>query len=157
MQRVKHHAYTLFGKLPKKMKKHLVRAVTPNYTVGSVVLLRDENDRLLMLRQPPNRGWSLPGGLINKRETPVDAAARELREETGVRLRPDQLTQAVPSAMVNPRTQQVDCVFTATVSSSVQVDPDPVEVIEAGWYRIGQLPPLSRPTANLLGHYGITS
>jgi ADP-ribose pyrophosphatase YjhB (NUDIX family) len=157
MQTTKRHAYAIFTRLPKKLRKRVVRAVTPNYTVGSVVLLRDENNRLLMLRQPPDRGWSLPGGLINKREAPVDAAARELREETGVKLRPDDLTQAVPAAMVNPRTQQVDCVFTATVSSTVAVDPDPVEVLEAGWFAIGDLPPLSRPTANLLGHYGITS
>lgn len=155
MQQTKRHAYAIFTRLPKQLKKRLVRAVTPNYTVGSVVLLRDEQDRLLMLRQPGNRGWSLPGGLINKREAPIDAAARELREETGVKLPPEQLKQAVPSSMVNPRTQQVDCVFTATVPSEVRIDPDPVEVLEARWYAIDQLPPLTRPTANLLRNYDL--
>jgi 8-oxo-dGTP pyrophosphatase MutT (NUDIX family) len=155
MQQTKRRAYAIFTRLPKHLKKRLVRAVTPNYTVGSVVLLRDEQGRLLMLRQPGNSGWSLPGGLINKRESPIDAAARELREETGIRLQPDQLTQALPSAMVNPRTQQVDCVYTATVPGDVAIEPDPVEVLEARWYAVGELPAVTRPTANLLRNYDL--
>ena len=58
--------------------------MTPVAAVG-VVCLKD--DRILLIRRgtPPRLGeWSLPGGRIEPGERAVDAALRELREETGV-------------------------------------------------------------------------
>ena len=57
---------------------------TPVPAVG-VVCLR--GDAVLLIRRgtPPRQGeWSLPGGRIEPGERAVDAALRELREETGV-------------------------------------------------------------------------
>jgi 8-oxo-dGTP diphosphatase len=53
-----------------------------------VVCLR--GDQVLLIRRgtPPRLGeWSLPGGRIEPGERVVDAALRELREETGVEAR----------------------------------------------------------------------
>jgi 8-oxo-dGTP diphosphatase len=53
-----------------------------------VVCLR--GDAVLLIRRgtPPRQGeWSLPGGRIEPGERAVDAAMRELREETGVEAR----------------------------------------------------------------------
>ncbi|MBU3974645.1 MAG: NUDIX hydrolase, partial [Alphaproteobacteria bacterium] len=53
-----------------------------------VVCLR--GDAVLLIRRgtPPRQGeWSLPGGRIEPGERAVDAALRELREETGVEAR----------------------------------------------------------------------
>ncbi len=52
--------------------------------VGVVCL---KGDQVLLIRRgkPPRMGeWSLPGGRIEPGERAVDAALRELREETGV-------------------------------------------------------------------------
>lgn len=57
---------------------------SPVPAVG-VVCLR--GDQVLLIRRgtPPRQGeWSLPGGRIEPGERTVDAALRELREETGV-------------------------------------------------------------------------
>lgn len=57
---------------------------TPVPAVGVVCLRGDE---VLLIRRgtPPRQGeWSLPGGRIEAGERTVDAALRELREETGV-------------------------------------------------------------------------
>jgi 8-oxo-dGTP diphosphatase len=59
----------------------------PVRCAGAVV--RDSSGRLLMVRRAnePARGlWSLPGGRIEPGETAVAAAAREVLEETGLRV-----------------------------------------------------------------------
>lgn len=60
------------------------RLMNPIPAVG-VVCLRGEEVLLIRRGTPPRLGeWSLPGGRIEPRERAVDAALRELREETGV-------------------------------------------------------------------------
>lgn len=50
-----------------------------------VVCIRDGEVLLIRRAKPPRKGeWSLPGGRIEHGERAVDAALRELREETGV-------------------------------------------------------------------------
>jgi 8-oxo-dGTP diphosphatase len=57
---------------------------TPVPAVG-VVCLRGDSVLLIRRGTPPRLGeWSLPGGRIDPGERAVDAALRELREETGV-------------------------------------------------------------------------
>lgn len=59
-------------------------SMTPVPAVGIVCLKGDE---VLLIRRgtPPRMGeWSLPGGRIEPGERAIDAALRELREETGV-------------------------------------------------------------------------
>jgi 8-oxo-dGTP diphosphatase len=56
----------------------------PVPTVG-VVCLRDDQVLLIKRGTPPRLGqWSLPGGRLERGETTVVAALRELAEETGV-------------------------------------------------------------------------
>ncbi len=50
-------------------------------------LVRDSDGRLLLVlrgRDPGRGTWSLPGGRVESGETPAAAAAREVREETGL-------------------------------------------------------------------------
>lgn len=146
----------VFRHLPVWVRRQLVRAATPNYTLGALVLLRDRDGRMLLLRQPPGSAWSLPGGLLNRGETPRDAAARELAEETGVRVDPSAVLPMSPNAQVNSDAQQVDLVFTATVDDP-EIAVDRVEVAEARWFSPDALPPLTPPTARLLGCYDLGS
>lgn len=58
--------------------------MTPTPAVG-VVCLRGDEVLLIRRGRPPRLGeWSLPGGRIEPGERAVDAALRELVEETGV-------------------------------------------------------------------------
>lgn len=48
---------------------------------------------LISVGNPPR--WQLPKGLVDEGETPESAAVREVREETGISARPDQLIEKV--------------------------------------------------------------
>lgn len=63
--------------------------------VASVLLFRPDGRVLLLQRahhKPFGNKWGLPCGKLNDGETPLDGAIRELREETGIHLLPDDLT-----------------------------------------------------------------
>jgi hypothetical protein len=49
----------------------------------------------------------------------------------------------------------VDVVFEVRVPVDVALRADGAEVLEAAWYRLDDLPPLTTPTARLLAHYDI--
>jgi 8-oxo-dGTP diphosphatase len=66
----------------------------PRVGVGGVVI---SGDRVLLARRgtEPLRGeWSIPGGLLELGETLAAGVARELREETGLKVRPVELIDA---------------------------------------------------------------
>ena len=57
----------------------------PVVCAGAVI--RDDAGRLLLVqrgRDPGAGRWSLPGGRVEPGETPAEAAAREVAEETGL-------------------------------------------------------------------------
>jgi len=153
-------AYTTFYGLPLPMRRTLAKIVAPRYVVGAVTVLRDSEavegeDRLLLLRQPHRGGWGLPAGLLKKREQPVVGAARELFEETGVRVDPADMTAGSPNAIIHV-VGVVDTVFFASVpAATTPLRVDGAEVLEARWFPVADLPHLSANTAYLLGRYGI--
>ncbi|MDG4796479.1 NUDIX domain-containing protein [Micromonospora sp. WMMD1082] len=152
-------AYQVFYRLPLPVRRRLVRLAVPKYIVGAVTLVRDSEaegaGRLLLLRQPPGRGWTLPAGLLQRGENPAVGAARELHEESGIRLPPTRLTPAVPNAIVHAK-GWVDMVFTVEVPASrTELTVDGAEVFEAAWHPLDDLPKLTWPTARLLAYYDI--
>jgi 8-oxo-dGTP pyrophosphatase MutT (NUDIX family) len=92
---------------------------------------------------------------MDRGETPVECAVRELAEETGIRVPVEAVTPAAPNAVVHVRGRWVDVVFETEVEAPEAFVLDRDEVIEAAWYRLDALPPLTVATAKLLAHYGI--
>ncbi|MEV4137480.1 NUDIX hydrolase [Dactylosporangium sp. NPDC049742] len=156
IQQLRMMAYRTFYRLPSRWKRRIVRTFQPTYTVGAVILVRDpEASRILLLRQPPGAGWSLPAGLMDRGERPVQTAARELAEETGIKLPLERFRPANPNALVHTRGQWIDMVFEVEVEPPAELVVDAAEVIEAAWHRLDTLPPLTVSTSQLLAHYGI--
>jgi 8-oxo-dGTP diphosphatase len=152
-------AYQTFYRLPSATRRGLVRLIAPKYLVGAVTIVTDSEaagpGRLLLLRQPPGRGWGLPAGLLKHRERPAVGAARELFEESGVQIDPGDLSPGVPNAIVH-MVGVVDTVwFGAVPASATPLRVDGAEVLEAAWFPLDDLPRLTVNTAALLGNYGI--
>ena len=58
---------------------------------GANVLVTDADGRILVVRPTYTREWMLPGGRVERGETPHAAAIRETREETGLDVALDRL------------------------------------------------------------------
>src|SRR5215204_978184 len=64
---------------------------TPKVDVRAAVF---REERILLVKEPGEGGWSLPGGWADVGESPSEAAVRETLEEAGYRVRPVRLLAA---------------------------------------------------------------
>jgi ADP-ribose pyrophosphatase YjhB (NUDIX family) len=95
---------------------------------GAHVLATDDDGRLLVVRTTYlGPGWMLPGGRVERGETPHGAAARETKEETGLDVVVDRLL------LVDARRgHDVSFVFAGRVVGG-ELEPQLGEIAEAGW------------------------
>ncbi|WP_265442994.1 NUDIX hydrolase [Flexivirga meconopsidis] len=97
---------TLFRWLPTGPSYRLVRLTTPTFSVGAIALI-EYDGKLLALRQTHRHGVSLPGGLIDRGERPERTVAREVLEETGLRIDPGDSFATV----FEPSLRHIDVIF----------------------------------------------
>lgn len=71
---------------------------------------------------PHRHAWALPGGHVDRGETARQAAVRELAEETGIHIDPDDLHEigVYDEPDRDPRGRYVTVAFTATVTEPVE-------------------------------------
>ena len=112
---------------------------------GAHVLVRDDAGRILVVRTTYlGPGWMLPGGRVEKSETPHAAAVRETREETGIEVRVERLLLVDAHLRWN-----VSFVFAATLVGGT-LDPQFGEIAEAGWLDREEIAATSGPLDRLL-------
>ncbi|MGE0821683.1 MAG: NUDIX hydrolase [Candidatus Binatia bacterium] len=113
--------------------------VRPRVT-GAVCLLVHEDTVLLIRNTYGRAGWTFPGGMLRRHEPPDLGVQREVQEEVGITVDTVQhLGQFTGRQAYRRDTVHV---FAAWVSSPhVQIDPG--EILEARWYSLTNLPPLS--------------
>jgi ADP-ribose pyrophosphatase YjhB (NUDIX family) len=75
----------------RHMLDHQTGYATPKVDVRGVVF---EGDRILLVEEKADGGWTLPGGWADVHETPSEAVAREVWEESGFRVKPVKLLAA---------------------------------------------------------------
>ncbi|MEU2564867.1 NUDIX hydrolase [Streptomyces longispororuber] len=120
-------------------------AETIRYTADVVALTPDGSVLLIERGWPPYEGaWALPGGHVDLGETSRVAAARELEEETGVRVAVDELRQigVWDSPGRDPRGRYVTVAYAAVVPAGTQIVAGD-DARRARWW------PLSNPPEHL--------
>ncbi|NCU37789.1 NUDIX hydrolase [Candidatus Saccharibacteria bacterium] len=83
---------------------------------SGAVALKTEDDRVVVVKANYKRYWSLPGGVIDKGETPRVAAAREVHEEVGICVDPSDLIFKMVVDRVSTIAQTYQFVFEATIT-----------------------------------------
>ena len=112
-------------------------------------IIRDEAERLLLVEKRDG-SWSLPAGAIEPCETPEEAVAREVMEETGFRCEQLRLIAAVGgdrSRPVYPNHDQVEYVilmFRCTAHPLSQPS-DAAETKGLSYFHRSEMPPLALP------------
>jgi len=102
---------------------------------------------VLMLRRAVETGyglWSLPGGYVDRGEVVEEAAAREVREETGLQVQIGKLV-----GLFSEEGHPVVVAAYAAVETGGKLEPGQ-EALELGFYPLDGLPTLAFPRDRLI-------
>jgi ADP-ribose pyrophosphatase YjhB (NUDIX family) len=136
------------------LKRILYRAAKPllhpvyrqvrGMTLGTrTVVLRDEDREVLLLRHGYAPGWLLPGGGVERGESLVEAALRELREEAAIEAEEEPLLHGLFLNDRNFRGDHVACFVLRRFREGV-FRPG-LEVREARFFPVSSLPQSTTP------------
>ncbi len=128
-----------------KSKFEIKRSVI-RHNGSAVMMAVDDKKRILLVRQyrlPANKYlWELPAGKVDEGETPLQAARRELIEETGYRARKwEKLAAFYPSPGFLAERMTI---YLATKLTAGDAAPMDDERIEARWYKKKELAKMIR-------------
>jgi 8-oxo-dGTP diphosphatase len=124
---------------PGFVRRAGVWLVQPRFTVTAGAVVRDERERVLLLRHTLRKGsgWGIPGGFMVAGEQPEEAVRRELLEETGLEL------QSVELAFVRTlkSVRQVEVIFRASLrAEAIEGMEKNFEIEGAEWFATDALP-----------------
>ena len=132
----------LFNLFPLGLRKRVIVAIAllrRAMTLGVRLVVRDEQGRVLLVRHTYVPGWHLPGGGVERGETFLQAAEKELLEEAGV-------VAEAPLRLFhiyrNLRTSRFDHVALYTCPRWRQEQPKKPdhEIAEHGFFSLDDLP-----------------
>jgi len=142
-------ALRIYRRLPRRARRAIVRQMSPTFTVGSMCMIERSDGRVLLIRHSYRERWGLPGGLLEKGESPAGAAIREVREEVNL----DIALSGEPGVVVDAEARRVDVVFRARPVRPDDADgvrPTSVEIIEVRWFVPRDFPELQWETIDAL-------
>lgn len=108
-------------------------------TIGVRIIVRDGDERVLLVRHTYAPGWHFPGGAVDRRETAVDAAVRELREEALIEASSPPRLVGVYLSTVNHKSDHI-VLFEAGAWRSIAGKARPLEIAEARFFPLRDLP-----------------
>jgi 8-oxo-dGTP pyrophosphatase MutT (NUDIX family) len=105
-------------------------------TIGVFAAIFDEHRRILCVKRGYGpRDWTIPGGGVEAGASPIEALAREVREETGYLVDVGHLV----GVYAVPRKDDLVLCFTATIRGRDPWEPAG-EITELGFYAPNALP-----------------
>ncbi|HSP40819.1 MAG TPA: NUDIX hydrolase [Gillisia sp.] len=115
-------------------------------TVDSVIFYAEENNIYVLLIQRKNdpfkSQWALPGGFLEVEETLETGAARELEEETGIKVSSLKQIGVFGKPGRDPRGRVLSIAFAGKLSLKENLMAGD-DAGDASWFNIKELPPLA--------------
>jgi 8-oxo-dGTP diphosphatase len=117
---------------------------TPTVPVLGVIAVVPRNDHVILVQRgkAPNKGqWGFPGGHVELGETALEAAARELLEETGVYANPMNYIQNL-DVILRDDLGGIERHFFLAVVLCAYVSGEPIaadDAADSGWVHLDQL------------------
>jgi len=126
-------------------------------TLAAGAVVKDDAGRILLVRRarPPEAGrWTVPGGRVEAGETLEQAAAREVWEETGLRVRVERELWALDLAHGPDVVYEIHDFLAHLVDGDLVAGDDAAEV---GWFTTQDLAtlPLTEDLAGYLTRAGM--
>lgn len=120
--------------------RNLWHRLTRPITMGvrAIVLEEGTPDRVLLIRHSYIGGWHLPGGGVDRNETLVEAARREVREEVGIAIACDPQPFGVYARFRHGASDHVGVFVVRRWDGHPRVDG--VEILEARFVALDALP-----------------
>lgn len=125
----------------------------PAVTVDIVIVSQEAKPRVLLVRrknEPFAGKWALPGGFVDMDESLEAAAARELREETGVRTARLVQLQTFGDPGRDPRGRTISVVYLACLDSGKLEPCAGDDAADVGWHSLSHPPSLAFDHAKIL-------
>jgi 8-oxo-dGTP pyrophosphatase MutT (NUDIX family) len=135
---------------PSWLRHVFLRVLNPSFMVGAMALIQDEQGRVLVLEHTYRKDipWGLPGGWLKYAESPEVGLAREVFEETGLRVR----VESILAADFWGR-GQLDLLYRCTITSGTYTPSD--ETVSHQWRSASELPELLPNQVALLRKAGL--
>lgn len=111
----------------------------PTKRMAADCLFTDEAGRVLLLEPPYKSTWDLPGGGVERDESPRVAARREVLEELGLVIEPGALLAVDWIARAGEFTEVVAFLFDGGVLRSADIDLITLDPAEARRFRFATL------------------
>lgn len=125
----------------------------------NVVVSKDRTILLIRRGNPPYQGmWAFPGGFIETNEEMDVAAARELEEETGLKVNPSRMKLVYTAGKVgrDPRFRTVSVIYYVELEKEMAVMGGD-DASEAAWFSLEMLPELAFDHYEILSKIGLLS
>lgn len=116
----------------------LYKIMKPDYSkhmpakrMGAGALFFNERNELLILKQSYNDLWSIPGGIVDDHESPLQAVLREIKEEIGLTVQDVEFLGVNYVGHTLDRSENVQFIFYGGILdshqiSSIQIDNDEI-------------------------------
>lgn len=126
----------------------------PLWLIGTTAVVTRGSD-ILLVKRSDNGAWTAVTGVIDPREEPADAAARETLEEAGVTAVAERLAwvHTIPRVVYDngDQTDYLDFTFRMRYLSGEPYPADG-ENSEARWFALDAMPPMSEDMAARIAH-----